>query len=67
MTVLYPLLARDRYCDQEWEYASSGRCDWQVATPPDSRRCGRSSWSGSFYRYCQEHDQTARQAWNYGR
>jgi hypothetical protein len=40
MTDLQPLLDRSRYTDEEWEYASSGRCDWETATYPRLERCG---------------------------
>jgi hypothetical protein len=58
---LQPLLARDRYTDEEWAYASAGRCDWVVATYPGLERCGEPSSPDSFYRWCPEHDQEARE------
>jgi hypothetical protein len=57
---LQPLLARDRYTDEEWGYASSGRCDWIVATYPSLKRCGEPSSPESLYRWCAVHDQEAR-------
>lgn len=59
---LQPLLDRSRYTDEEWEYASSGRCDWIVESGMTPRvvRCGAHSSSDSFYRFCVEHDQDAR-------
>jgi hypothetical protein len=64
---LQPLLDRSRYTDEEWEYASSGRCDWEVATYPRLERCGKPSDPDSFYRYCTAHDRMARDCSpNYG-
>lgn len=60
MSDLQPLLDRSRYSDEEWEYASSGRCDWETANYPRLRRCGKPSSSASFYRYCNDHDRAAR-------
>jgi hypothetical protein len=60
MVELMPLLDRSRYTDEEWEYASSGRCDWEVATYPRLERCGKPSSPKSFYRWCDEHDQERR-------
>jgi hypothetical protein len=59
---LYPLLARDRYCDEEWEYATSGRCDREVeyGNGRGIIRCGLPSSPASFYRWCDEHDLEAR-------
>lgn len=67
MTDLQPLLDRNRYSDEEWEYASSGRCDWEIANYPNLQRCGKSSDPGSFYRYCTEHDEDAQESPGYGR
>ncbi len=50
MSELMPLLARNRYSDEEWEYASSGRCDWETANYPRLQRCGVASDPKSFYR-----------------
>jgi hypothetical protein len=63
MSDLQPLLARDRYGDEEWEYASSGRCDWEVelGMHPRILRCGKPSSPDSFYRWCDEHDAEARE------
>lgn len=67
MTTLQPLLARSRYSDEEWAYASAGVCDWEVATYPSLQRCGQPSDPDSFYRYCTDHDQDARDcSTNYG-
>jgi hypothetical protein len=57
---LQPLLARNRYTDEEWEYASAGRCDWVVATYPRLERCGEPSDPDSFYRWCTDHHRQAR-------
>ena len=68
MTVLQPLLDRDRYSDEEWEYAASGRCDWETGNYPTLTRCGGPSDPGSFYRFCKSHDREARDTSpNYGR
>jgi hypothetical protein len=67
MSDLQPLLDRSRYTDEEWEYASSGRCDWEVATYPSLERCGQPSSPDSVYRYCAEHDEDAREQGGYGR
>lgn len=63
MSDLQSLLARNRYCDEEWEYASSGRCDWvtESGMTPRIKRCGRASSPDSFYRWCARHDDDARQ------
>lgn len=63
MTALQPLLARDRYADEEWEFSSSGRCDWitEMGMTPTIKRCGLPSSPVSFYRWCTEHDQEARE------
>lgn len=61
MTGLQPLLARDRYSDHEWELSSAGLCDWYVANYPRDEWCGRPSDPDSFYRWCEEHDQEARE------
>ncbi len=59
---LQPLLARDRYSDDEWALASAGRCDWEteLGMHPRILRCGKPSSPRSFYRWCDEHDQEAR-------
>lgn len=57
---LQPLLDRNRYTDEEWKYASSGRCGWVVATYPSLQHCNQPSDPDSFYRYCTEHDREAR-------
>lgn len=68
MSNLQPLLSRDRYTDEEWEYASSGRCaqeieiDWHGIT-----RCGKPSSPESFYRFCEQHDEDAREYPTYGK
>lgn len=67
MRDLYPLLARNRYTDVEWEYASSGRCGMDVANYPSLEHCGRPSDPGSFYRFCSEHDRDAREYPFYGK
>lgn len=65
---LQPLLARNRYSDEEWEYASAGRCDWVTAADYHRHeRCGEPSDPDSFYRYCAEHDEDARDDPTYGR
>lgn len=62
VTDLQPLLSRDRYSDEEWEYASSGRCDREtdLGMHPRIVRCGEPSSPASFYRWCVEHDEEAR-------
>ena len=57
LTELQPMLARDRYTDAEWAYASAGRCD--VEEFPFAR-CGKPSSRRSFYRWCGPHDEDAR-------
>lgn len=66
---LQPMLDRGRYSDEEWEYASSGRCDWVIESgmwPGRVVRCGEPSDPGSFYRYCTEHDEDAQDDPAYG-
>lgn len=58
---LQPLLARDRYTDEEWELSSAGLCDAYVANYPRDEWCGAPSSPKSFYRWCEEHDQEARE------
>jgi hypothetical protein len=60
MTALQPLLARNRYSDEEWALANAGRCNYDVQNYPRMERCGRPSSPKSFYRFCDEHDQEAR-------
>ena len=62
-----PLLSRDRYSDEEWAYASSGRCGWYTANYPGDAWCGASSSQKSFYRFCEEHDDDAREHPTYGK
>jgi hypothetical protein len=66
MSELKPLLDRDRYSDEEWEYASSGRCGWYVANYPGDEWCEKPSDPKSYYRYCTEHDDEAREHPTYG-
>ncbi len=61
MTALQPMLDRSRYSDEEWEYASSGRCDWETANYPSLQRCGKPSSPESKYRWCAGHDRAARE------
>lgn len=67
MTALQPLLARGRYSDEEWEYASAGRCGWYTANYPGDAWCGGPSDPKSIYRYCASHDEDAREYDTYGR
>lgn len=67
MCDLQPLLARDRYSDEEWELVSSGRCGMDVANYPQLEHCGRPSDPDSFYRFCTEHDEDARAYPTYGK
>ncbi len=63
MTNLQPLLARNRYTDEEWALASSGLCDWVTEYgmyPGRVVHCGKPSSPRSFYRWCDEHDAEAR-------
>jgi hypothetical protein len=60
MTELQPLLARNRYSDEEWAYAIAGLCDWETANYPRLARCGRASNQNSLYRWRTEHDERAR-------
>lgn len=60
MPDLQPLLSRDRYTDEEWEYASAGRCDVLTANYPGMEWCGKPADPDSFYRWCTEHDWEAR-------
>jgi hypothetical protein len=58
-----PLLSRDRYSDDEWEYASSGRCDTVTEYgmhPGRIVRCGKPSSPDSYYRWCEDCDAEAR-------
>jgi hypothetical protein len=64
---LQPMLDRSRYTDEEWEYASEGRCDWADAQFQYLERCGDPSDPDSFYRYCTFHDGVARECPGYGR
>jgi hypothetical protein len=61
MPDLQPMLARSRYSDEEWEFASSGRCDREVELGMHPRvvRCGEPSSPASFYRWCARHDREA--------
>ncbi len=55
--VLKPMLARNRYTDEEWEVASKGRCGWAVDYRGSGTVfCNEPSDPRSEYRYCQEHD-----------
>lgn len=69
MTDLQPLLSRDRYSDEEWALASSGRCSWYTANYPADAWCGAPSDAASLYRLCTEHDREARDGYpqNYGK
>ncbi len=70
MAELMPLLARNRYSDEEWELSSSGRCDEVVESGMYMGRivhCGKPSDPGSFYRLCTEHDEVAQDDPTYGR
>lgn len=70
MTNLQPLLSRDRYTDEEWQYASAGICDWitESGMGPYIKRCGAPSSPNSFYRWCAEHDDEARDdPYHYGK
>jgi hypothetical protein len=62
-----PLLSRDRYTDDEWQYATSGRCDWAEWPDQHIHRCGLPSDPNSHYRYCKEHDDEARDDPTYGK
>jgi hypothetical protein len=64
---LQPLLARDRYTDVEWEYASSGRCNWSDAQYQHLQWCGKPSDPNSPYRLCTFHDGCAQDYSGYGR
>lgn len=61
MSDLQPLLSRDRYTDEEWEYATSGRCGWADAQFQHLQCCGDPSNPNSTYRYCTFHDDVARE------
>jgi len=63
---LQPLLSRDRYSDEEWELASSGRCGMDVANYPRLEHCEKPSDPKSFYRFCPDHDEDAREYPTYG-
>lgn len=58
---LQPLLDRDRYTDEEWALASTGRCSYNTASYPALTWCGRPSSAASFYRWCDEHDREERE------
>lgn len=69
MTDLQPLLSRDRYSDEEWECATSGRCGACVEFG-NSRGvilCEEPSDPNSYYRYCTGHDEDAREHPTYGK
>lgn len=67
MPDLQPLLSRIRYDDEEWELASAGRCARLIPWPPGiGTWCGEPSDPDSFYRWCAEHDQEAREVNPYG-
>ncbi len=62
MPELQPLLDRGRYTDEEWELSSAGLCD-TVIEYGNGRgvvHCGQPASPLSFYRWCTEHDQDAR-------
>jgi hypothetical protein len=62
MSPLFPLLARDRYSDEEWALSSTGHCDWVIETGTGPRvvHCDKPSSPTSFYRWCAHHDHMAR-------
>jgi len=60
VTVLFPLLERRRYTDEEWKLAVTGRCDRHIAPYPRLVFCGRRSSPDSFYRWCAGHDAEVR-------
>jgi len=59
---LQPLLARERYSDEEWKLSSAGLCDVVIESGmgPYVKYCEQPSDANSFYRWCTEHDQEAR-------
>lgn len=69
MSDLQPLLARNRYTDEEWDMASNGLCDWVVESGmyPRVVWCRRPSSPESFYRFCDGHDEEARESHGYGK
>jgi hypothetical protein len=62
MSDLQPLLSRDRYSDEEWALSKAGLCDWDVefGNGRGVIHCKKPSDPDSFYRWCTEHDQQAR-------
>lgn len=58
---LQPLLARDRYSDEEWALSKAGKCDWLTGNYPRLTWCGQPSDPVSFYCWCAEHDDEARE------
>ena len=61
---LQPLLSRNRYSDEEWKYAKAGLCDREVEYGMYMGRivrCGKPSSPTSFYRWCTECDEEARE------
>lgn len=66
---LQPLLTRNRYTDKEWALASAGLCDRFVESDTVAGRavrCEQPSDPGSFYRFCAECDDRARELPRYG-
>jgi hypothetical protein len=66
---LMPLLARNRYTDDEWALATAGRCGWEAESGmrPTVVRCRKPSSPKSMYRLCTRHDRQARQSPGYGK
>lgn len=59
---LRPMLPRDRYTQDEWTIASSGRCDHLVGSAfGGGSYCLAPSSPDSPYRYCAQHDRDVRQ------
>jgi hypothetical protein len=63
VSALQPLLDRDRYSDEEWKLAVSGRCGATVeyGNGRGVILCGEPSDPVSFYRWCTGHDTDARE------
>lgn len=61
-------MPRNRYTADEWEYASSGRCDWETeyGGVRGVSRCGDPSDPDAVYGYCTGHDGEAREYPTYG-
>jgi hypothetical protein len=60
---LQPLLSRDRYTDEEWALSKAGLCNEPVefGNGRGVIHCKQPTDPKSFYRWCTEHDEEARE------